>query len=181
MSRLGKRPIGIDSKLKVEYKDRLLKVKGPVGEMSFNIPNEVDLDLAKDSVTVKADFDKQEGRTMGGTVRSIVKSMIHGVSEGFTRTLELIGVGYRAQVSGQKLTLSLGYSHPVEFDLPKVVSAQVEGNTKIKLTSCNKQVLGQVIADIRAYRPPEPYKGKGILFEGEKILRKAGKAAKAAK
>lgn len=179
MSRLGKRPVALNAKLKAEYKDRLLKVKGPLGEMEFSVPNSVELDVSKEEIKIVVDFEQKEGRVMGGTVRSIVNNMVHGVSEGFTKVLELVGVGYRAQVSGQQLTLALGYSHPVEYQLPKVVKAQVEGNTKITLTSCDKQVLGQTAAEIRRYRPPEPYKGKGILFQGEQIIRKAGKAAKA--
>ncbi len=179
MSRLGKTPIALNSKVKTEYKGRSLKVKGPVGEMNYAIPQGVELDLNSDEIKIVADFTTTEGRMMGGTVRSIVNNMVHGVSEGFSLMLELVGVGYRAQVAGQKLTLALGYSHPIEYALPKIVKAEVDGTTKIKLTSCDKQVLGQVAAEIRKYRPPEPYKGKGILFAGEQIIRKAGKAAKA--
>lgn len=179
MSRLGKRPVALSSKVKSTYKDRVLSVKGPQGEMSFKIPDGVELDVGKEDIKVVVDFDKKEGRIMGGTIRSIVFNMVHGVTEGFTTVLELVGVGYRAQASGQKLTLNLGYSHPIEFNLPKIVSAAVDGNTKITLTSCDKQALGQIAAEIRQYRPPEPYKGKGILFAGEQIQRKAGKAAKA--
>lgn len=179
MSRLGKRPVVLNPKVKSDYKDRQLKVKGPVGEMTLKIPKGVELDVSKDEISVVVDFDKKEGRTMGGTIRSLINSMVFGVTDGFTTVLELVGVGYRAQVSGQTLTLSLGYSHPVEYTLPKVVNAQVDGNTKITLTSCDKQILGQTCAEIRQYRPPEPYKGKGILFAGEHIIRKAGKAAKA--
>jgi large subunit ribosomal protein L6 len=179
MSRLGKRPVALNSKVKSDYKDRQLNIKGPLGEMSFTIPESVELDLKKEEIKVVVDFDKKEGRIIGGTVRSIINNMVHGVTEGFTLVLELVGVGYRAQVSGQKLTMALGYSHPVEYALPEVVKAEVEGNTKITLKSCDKQVLGQTAAEIRQYRPPEPYKGKGILFAGEHIVRKAGKAAKA--
>ena len=181
MSRLGKRPVALNSKVKTDYKDRSLKVKGPIGEMNFAIPQGIELDLSKEEIQVVADFETIEGRTMGGTVRSIINNMVHGVVEGFSLQLELVGVGYRAQVAGQKLTLALGYSHPVIYDLPKVVKGEVDGTTKIKLTSCDKQVLGQVAAEIRKYRPPEPYKGKGILFAGERIIRKAGKAAKTGK
>lgn len=179
MSRLGKRPVALSSKVKSNYKDRQLSVKGPVGEMNLKVPNGVELEIGDEGIKVIVDFEKKEGRVLGGTVRSLINNMVFGVSEGFTTVLELVGVGYRAQSSGQKLTLSLGYSHPVEFQLPQVVKAEVEGTTKIKLTSCDKQVLGQTAADIRKFRPPEPYKGKGILFAGEKIIRKAGKAAKA--
>ncbi len=163
MSRLGKRPVALSSSIKADYKDRLLKVKGPNGEMQFKIPESVELDIQKEEIKIEVDFETKEGRMMGGTIRSIVNNMVHGVGEGFTKVLNLVGVGYRAQVSGQKLTLALGYSHPIEFQLPKVVKAEVDGTTKITLKSCDKQVLGQIAAEIRAYRPPEPYKGKGIL------------------
>lgn len=179
MSRLGKRPVALNPKITSEYKDRQLKITGPLGEMTCRIPETVELEVSKEEIGVVVDFDTQEGRTIGGTIRSHIRNMVHGVTEGFTVNLELVGVGYRAQVSGQKLTLNLGFSHPVEFDLPKVVTANVEANTKLSLSSCDKQVLGQTAAEIRQYRPPEPYKGKGILFAGEQILRKAGKAAKA--
>jgi large subunit ribosomal protein L6 len=179
MSRLGKQPVVLSSKVSVRYEGRLLQVKGPVGEMEFVVPEGVELDLNKESIVIKADFETSFGRMMGGTARSIVNNMVCGVIEGFTAVLNLNGVGYRAKVSGQNLTLSLGYSHPIDYKLPKTVKAEVEGNTKIILKSCDKQVLGQTTAEIRKYRPPEPYKGKGILFEGEQIKRKAGKAAKA--
>ncbi len=179
MSRMGKLPIGFDSKVKANYMNDMLVIKGGNGEMSFKVPNNVTLTLNKDSIKLDADLETASGRSMIGTVASIVKSMIHGVTEGFTIVLELVGVGYRASIKGQKLTLLLGYSHPVEYELPKVVKGEVDATTKIILKSCDKQVLGQTAAEIRKYRPPEPYKGKGILFEGEKIKRKAGKAAKA--
>jgi len=179
MSRLGKLPVTFDSKVKVSFKERVLNVKGKLGDLSFKIPTDVQLDLNKDNIKIVADLETADGRRTAGTIRSVVNNMVHGVTEGFTTVLELIGVGYRAQVSGQKLTLSLGYSHPIEYKLPKIVSAEIENNTKLTLKSCDKQVLGQTVAEIRKYRPPEPYKGKGILFEGEQIQRKAGKAAKA--
>ncbi len=179
MSRLAKMPIAFDSKTKADFKNDVLTVKGKNGEMTFKIPEDVTLDVTKESIKINADLETQRGRAMCGTIASIVKSMVHGVTEGFTTVLELVGVGYRAQITGQKLTLALGYSHPVEYDLPKVVKGEVENTTRIILKSCDKQVLGQTAAEIRKYRPPEPYKGKGILFEGEQIRRKAGKAAKA--
>ncbi len=179
MSRLGRRPVELNSKVKADYKDKLLMVKGPLGEMKLKIPDGVELNLDKENINIQTDFETTFGRTMGGTVRSLVLNMVHGVTEGFTKVLVLTGVGYRAQVSGQKLTLALGYSHPIDYQLPKIVKGEVDGNTKITLTSCDKQVLGQTAAEIRKYRPPEPYKGKGILFEDEQIRRKAGKAAKA--
>lgn len=178
MSRLGKRPVPFDSKVQATLKGGSLTVKGPNGEMSYQANNQVSISVEDGQISVAADFETKEGRTQGGTARAIIRNMVHGVTEGFTSVLELKGVGYRAQAAGQKLTLNLGFSHPVEYDLPKVVNCQMEGNTKIILKSCDKQVLGQVCAEIRKYRPPEPYKGKGIHFEGEQIIRKAGKTAK---
>jgi len=178
MSRLGKKPVTFSDKVKAEYKERALHIKGKLGELSLTLPNEVDLTIEKNSITVIANLDNQWGRTAAGTVRSLVNNMVNGVTEGFTKVLELIGVGYRAQVQGQKLTLNLGYSHPIEYQLPKTVTAVVEANTKVILKSCDKQVLGQTAAEIRKFRPPEPYKGKGVLFAGEHLIRKAGKAAK---
>jgi large subunit ribosomal protein L6 len=178
MSRLGKKPVTFNDKVKAEYKDKALLIKGSLGEITFTIPDDVDLNVEENSITINTDLGTQRGRVIAGTMRSIVKSAIEGVDVGFTTVLELTGVGYRAQLQGQVLTLNLGYSHPIEYELPAVVSAVVEANTKLTLKSCNKQVLGQTAAEIRKFRPPEPYKGKGILFAGEKLLRKAGKAAK---
>ncbi len=180
MSRLGKLPVTFDSKVKTDYKNRFLTVKGKLGEMKLAIPKGIDLNLDKTSIRIVADIETADGRRMAGTMRSLVKNMVLGVTDGFTTVLQLVGVGYRAQVSGRKLTLALGYSHPIEYELPKVVSGEVDANTKIILKSCDKQVLGQTAAEIRKFRPPEPYKGKGILFEGEQIRKKAGKAAKTA-
>lgn len=176
---MAKVPIAFDSKTKADYKNDVLSIKGKNGEMTFKIPEGVALNVEKDNIKIEADLETKKGKALSGTVASIIKSMVHGVSEGFTTVLELVGVGYRAQIKGQKLTLALGYSHPVEYELPKVVKGEVEATTKIILKSCDKQVLGQTAAEIRKFRPPEPYKGKGILFEGERIRRKAGKAAKA--
>jgi large subunit ribosomal protein L6 len=178
MSRLGKKPLSFNEKVTAEYTKKVLRIKGNLGEMSLPIPDDVDLELDKNSITINTDLNTQRGRIISGTIRSLVKSMIEGVDVGFTTTLELTGVGYRAQIQGQQLTLNLGYSHPIEYQLPLVVNAVVEANTKVTLRSCDKQALGQTAAEIRKYRPPEPYKGKGILFAGEKLLRKAGKAAK---
>ncbi len=180
MSRMAKVPIAFDSKTKADYKDDVLTIKGQNGEMTLKIPEGITLTIDKNSIKIDADMETAKGRSLSGTVVSIVRSMVHGVSEGFTTVLELVGVGYRAQIKGQKLTLALGYSHPVVYNLPKVIKGEVDATTKIILKSCNKQVLGQTAAEIRKFRPPEPYKGKGILFEGEHVRRKAGKAAKAA-
>ena len=181
MSRLGKLPVSFDSKVKADLKGNKVTFKGPNGEMSYEPNAAVTLKLEKEEILVQADFEIKEGRMMGGTARAIIKNMVEGVTTGFTSVLNLIGVGYRAQVQGQKLTLNLGFSHPIEYQLPANVKGQVDNNTKITLSSCDKQVLGQVCAELRKYRPPEPYKGKGIHFEGEVIRRKAGKSGKGAK
>ncbi len=178
MSRIGKLPISFGSKIKIDYKDKVLNIKGPLGEMKYEIPAEVDLKIGDDVINVVADFKTTAGRMMSGTARAQIANMVTGLTDGFNKVLELNGVGYRAQLKGQKLTLALGFSHPVVYELPKNLKGQVENNTKITLTSFDKQLLGQVAAEIRKYRPPEPYKGKGILFAGEQIRRKAGKAAK---
>src|SRR3989339_1541313 len=164
MSRMGKRPVMLDGKVKAEVKANNITLKGPVGELTYQVPEQVQIKLEGSEVQVSADFETKEGRTHGGTVRANIRNMNQGVGKGFTSVLQLIGVGYRAQVAGQKLTMSLGFSHPIEYQLPQVVAGKVDGNTKITLTSCDKQVLGQVCAEIRKYRPPEPYKGKGIHF-----------------
>lgn len=181
MSRLGKLPVAFNAKVKADYKNQVLSVKGPVGELSMNIPLATKVILGEGSISVDVDFNDPVLKVQGGTVRALIKSMIDGVSTGFKKQLELVGVGYRAQLAGQKLTLALGYSHPVEYNLPSQVKGQVDGTTKIILTSPDKQLLGQVCAEIRKFRPPEPYKGKGILFAGEKIRRKAGKTGKGSK
>ncbi|PCI30538.1 MAG: 50S ribosomal protein L6 [SAR324 cluster bacterium] len=177
MSRLGRKAVPFSEKVKVSYSDKNLTVSGSNGEMNFAIPAIIDLEIGEGEIAVKADFGTTAGSSLGGTIRSVINNMVVGVTEGFSKTLVLVGVGYRAQVSGQSLVLSLGFSHNIDYALPKQVKAEVKG-PKITLSSCNKQLLGQVAAEIRKYRPPEPYKGKGILFEGEKIVRKAGKTAK---
>jgi len=178
MSRMGKLPLTLGSKVKAELKEQVLTVKGPNGELTYKVPECIKLVLDAEQIKVDVDFSDSEMSMQGGTARSLIRNMIEGVTEGYKKQLELVGVGYRAQLGGQKLTLSLGFSHPVVYMLPGPVKGQVDGTTKITLTSPDKQVLGQVCAEIRKFRPPEPYKGKGILFAGEQIRRKAGKTGK---
>lgn len=181
MSRIGKRPITIPSGVTVKYEDRELKVKGPKGENSIRIPALVELNIESERIRVEADYvNSREARTMMGTIQAVVQNMITGVSDGFTRNLQLVGVGYRASVQGQVMELSLGFSHPVKMELPPGIGAEVENNTLIKLSSHDKVLLGQIAANIRTLRPPEPFQGKGILYENERIRRKAGKAGKTA-
>lgn len=178
MSRIGKQPIATDQ-VSLSYENKELSVKGPKGNLSFAIPELVELDIQDNVLTVQADYENnKKAKALMGTTQALIANMVTGVTQGFQKKLDLVGVGYRAAVSGQKLELSLGYSHPIYYDLPETVQAKVEQNTKITLESCDKQLLGQVAADIRTFRPPEPYKGKGILFEGEVVRRKAGKSAK---
>ncbi|MDH5560324.1 MAG: 50S ribosomal protein L6 [Deltaproteobacteria bacterium] len=181
MSRMGKLPVELDAKIKSELKEGLLTLTGPLGKMGCRIPGIVEVKIDGQQVSVLTDFEQTESRMMAGTIRSLINNNAIGVTTGFARSLDLVGVGYRAQIAGQKLTLALGFSHPVVYELPKTVQGEVEGNTKITLKSCDKQLLGQVVAEIRKYRPPEPYKGKGILYSGEVIKKKAGKTAKSAK
>ena len=178
MSRPGKKPVAIDSKVTVDYKDRLLKIKGPKGQLELTTPESVELTISAESIKVVADFDTTAGKMIGGTIRQLINNIVVGVTEGFEKKLELVGVGYRAQASGDKLVLNLGYSHPIEYMLPELVEVKVEGNTNVILTSCDKQRVGQAAAEIRSFRPPEPYKGKGVKYAGEHIRRKAGKTGK---
>lgn len=179
MSRIGKRPISVPSGVKLDYSDRHLECTGPKGKLAFDIPPPIDLKIADGTVEVEADWlNDMKARALMGTIQATVQNMVTGVSEGFARKLELVGVGYRAQQQGKGLELALGYSRPVQFDLPEGVQAQVESNTAITLSSHDKVLLGQTCARLKKLRPPEPFQGKGIRFEGERIRRKAGKSGK---
>jgi large subunit ribosomal protein L6 len=175
MSRVGKKPIAIPGKVQVTYQNRFLSVKGSKGTLSRPIHEDVDLQI-KDGV-IQVAIPRQDARTraLQGLTRSLVDSMVTGVEKGFERVLEINGIGYRAEVKGATLVLNLGYSNPVSFELPKGVTASVERNTIIKLAGIDKELLGQTAASIRKLRPPEPYKGKGIKYAEERIIRKAGK------
>ncbi|MDJ0666647.1 MAG: 50S ribosomal protein L6 [Desulfobacterales bacterium] len=175
MSRVGKKPIAIPEKVNVSFKDRLITVKGSKGTLSRTIHDDVDLKLEANQIQVEIRDQDRKTRALQGLTRSLVNNMVTGVSSGFERVLEINGIGYRAEVKGQSLVLNLGFSNPVNFDLPDGVSASVDRNTIIKLTAIDKEKLGQTAASIRKLRPPEPYKGKGIKYAEERIIRKAGK------
>ena len=175
MSRVGKKPISIPEKVDVSYKDRLITVKGGKGTLSRTIHDDVDLKFEDNQIQVEIRHQDRKTRALQGLTRSLVNNMVTGVSSGFERVLEINGIGYRAEVKGKSLVLNLGYSNPVNFDLPEGVSASVDRNTIIKLTAIDKEKLGQTAASIRKLRPPEPYKGKGIKYAEERIIRKAGK------
>ena len=179
MSRIGKRPILLTEQTKTSYVNNMLEISGPKGTLNFKIPQSVQLQITNSEIRVHADYkNDKEARTMMGTVQATIKNMAQGVTQGFTKTLNLVGVGYRASVKGQELSLNLGYSHPIHFQLPQDVQASVPKDSQIILESCDKRLLGQTVANIQAYRPPEPYKGKGVLIDGQTVRRKAGKSGK---
>jgi large subunit ribosomal protein L6 len=179
MSRIGRAPITIPSGVTATITADAVAAKGPKGESSVPLPAGVAAEITDGVLTVKAlDADRAAGATQGLT-RALLANLIYGVHAGFTKDLELVGVGYRVALQGRSLEFNLGFSHPVTFPLPDGVEARVEGQTKLVLSSVDKQLLGQVAADIRALRPPEPYKGKGVRYATEHVRRKAGKSGKA--
>ncbi|MCC6346796.1 MAG: 50S ribosomal protein L6 [Nitrospirales bacterium] len=179
MSRIGKKPIELSQGVNVEVRDAVIRVKGPKGELSYSFPEEVKITVVDGKLLVERGSETQEGRALHGLARSLVANMVTGVSQGYTRALEIKGIGYRAQVRGNALSFTLGYSHPVEFQLPQGITASVdEKQTAVTLSGIDKQLLGQVAANIRKLRAPDAYKGKGIRYAGEAIKLKAGKTGK---
>lgn len=176
MSRVGKKPVTIPEKIKVSYENRKLTVQGEKGKLTRSIHPAVDLKIADGVLNVVPFEDKRTSRALQGLTRSLVANMITGVNKGFERTLVIEGIGYRAETRGSTIVLNVGYSNPVQFDLPEGISASVDRNTVIKLSGIDKEKLGRTAAAIRKIRPPEPYKGKGIKYAEERIRRKAGKA-----
>lgn len=178
MSRIGKRPIAVPDKVTVNIDGQNIKVKGPKGELERELPSLVSVEQDGSTLSVKRQDDSRISRQRHGLSRTLVANMIDGVSKGFEKRLSIQGVGYRAQVKGKQLILNVGYSKPVEIDPPEGIQLAVENNTQVIVTGINKEVVGNVAARIRAVRPPEPYKGKGIRYLGEVVRRKAGKAGK---
>ena len=176
MSRIGKQPVTIPANTKVRLDGKTLEVQGPKGTLSLNVHDAISVEIDGTEIRVKRSDDSRQARALHGLTRSLIEGAVKGVSEGFVRKLEINGVGYRADAQGQKINLSLGYSHPVVYELPEGVSAKTPTPTEIVLESADKQKLGVVAAQIRALRPPEPYKGKGIKYADEHIRRKVGKA-----
>jgi len=175
MSRIGKQPIVVPNGTTVTLDGQTVKVKGPKGELTWSVAPEIEMKLENGELTLAPREDTPRARSMWGLSRSLVGNMITGVSEGFERTLELVGVGYRAAMKGNALSLQLGLSHDVDVDPPAGVSFAVPKQTEIKISGIDKQVVGEVAAKIRKFRPPEPYKGKGIRYAGETVRRKEGK------
>jgi large subunit ribosomal protein L6 len=179
VSRIGNTPITIPSGVEIDIKGQDVTVKGPKGSLSHTLPEVISLSVDDGTATVSRADEERQSRALHGLSRSLVNNMVVGVSEGFRKDLEIIGVGYRANAKGpSKLELALGFSHTVTVDAPDGVTFDVPEPTRVGVLGIDKQVVGQVAAEIRAYRKPEPYKGKGVRYVGERVLRKAGKAGK---
>ncbi|MBO0961529.1 50S ribosomal protein L6 [Neobacillus sp. MM2021_6] len=178
MSRIGKKPIEIPAGVTVTLNNNTVTVKGPKGELSRSFNPDIAINIEENVITITRPSDQKEHRALHGTTRAVIANMVEGVSNGFAKGLELIGVGYRVQKQGNKLVLSVGYSHPVEIEPEAGLEVEVPSNTKIIVKGTDKERVGALAANIRQVRPPEPYKGKGIRYEGEFVRRKEGKTGK---
>ncbi len=175
MSRIGKLPIPVPDGVTVKVSDGTIEVKGPKGTLSTVLPGQIEIEISDSTVCFKRSDDRKESRSLHGLARALTANLVKGVTEGFKKSLEIQGVGYRASVSGSTLNLLLGFSHPVDMAIPKGMSVAVEGGTQLTVEGIDKQAVGQFAAEIRSKRPPEPYKGKGIRYAGEHVRRKVGK------
>jgi large subunit ribosomal protein L6 len=175
MSRIGKQPIPIPDGVTVTIGSGRVDVKGPKGELSERIPRDIEVVQQDGEVLVRRPSDRGEHRALHGLTRSLVANMVTGVTDGYAKTLEIQGVGYKAEAKPYGVNLVVGYSHPVKYEAPKGIKISVENNTTVKIEGADKEAVGQVAAELRAVRPPEPYKGKGIRYQGEQVRRKAGK------
>ncbi len=178
MSRIGKIPVIIPAGVEVKIDGQTVTAKGPLGTEEVTIRPEIKLEVKDNEIILTRENDDRKSRSLHGLSRTLVANAVHGVKDGFTKKLEIVGVGYRAAMQGNTLNLALGYSHPVDIEAPEGIKITVEQNTKITVTGANKQAVGDIAALIRSKRPPEVYKGKGIKYEGEHIRRKAGKTGK---
>lgn len=181
MSKVGRRPIPLPQGVKVDIQGARVSVQGQKGRLEYSVPPRIAVALEGESLVVSREDDERQSRAFHGLARSLLANMVHGVSQGFEKGLDVVGVGYRVQKSESKLVFQLGYSHPVEFPLPEGISAVVESPTRFKVQGIDKAQVGQVAAHIRAFRPPDSYKGKGLRYTGEVLRLKAGKAGKGAK
>lgn len=176
MSRIGKKPIALPEKVSVSIKKSSLDVKGPKGQLTWTLPYLVDVHVKEKELIVERKNETRQGRALHGLSRSLISNMVVGVSEGFIRVLEIYGIGYRAKLEGNRIVFSLGYSHPITYNLPEGVKAEIDKKqTKITLSAIDKQLLGQVAANMRSLRPPDSYKGKGVRYENERLRLKEGK------
>ena len=177
MSRIGRKPVHIVKGVTVTQRDGTVVVKGPKGELSAKVHSDLKVEVKGEEVLVSRQSDDNNHRALHGLWRALIQSMVVGVTNGYSKKLEIVGVGYRAEMKGQKLQLLIGYSHPIIFSPPKGIKIEAPTQTNITISGTDKQLVGLVAAKIRSFRPPEPYKGKGIKYEGEYVRRKAGKAA----
>ncbi len=177
MSRIGKKPIQIPEKVEVNIKESNITVKGPKGSLARRLHPNIDISIKNNIIMVLTVFNDYKNIALQGLFRSLIANMIIGVTKGYQRILLLVGIGYRAEVNGKKIVFNVGYSNPVNFELPHGIEAKVDKNTKLSLFGIDKEVVGETAAKIRRIRPPEPYKGKGIRYSDERIIKKAGKAA----
>jgi large subunit ribosomal protein L6 len=175
MSRIGKMPVVVPPKVKVEVKGQKVHVEGPKGKLDFELPRRTTAKVDGTNVIVSRDGEDAEAKSLHGTTRAILNNMVKGVSEGFVKKLEIQGVGFKAAVQGKVVNMSLGYSHPINYPIPDTVSVKVEENTKLTIEGPNKELVGKVASELRAYYPPEPYKGKGVRYTDEHVVRKEGK------
>jgi large subunit ribosomal protein L6 len=178
MSRIGRKPIQVPNGVNINLDNALITVKGPKGSLSRELHKDMKVVVAENEITIERPSDNTLHRSLHGTTRSVVANMVNGVTEGFSKNLELVGVGYRANKAGDKVVLNVGFSHPVEIEPQSGIEFEVPTNTRIIVKGIDKELVGATAAKIRSVREPEPYKGKGIKYEGERILRKEGKAGK---
>ncbi|HZT21774.1 MAG TPA: 50S ribosomal protein L6 [Verrucomicrobiae bacterium] len=175
MSRIGKQPVAIPPKVKVDVNGRKIHVEGPKGKLDWELPRRTSLKVADGKIIVSRDGDDAEAKALHGLSRALVNNMVKGVSEGFVKKLEIQGVGFKAAVQGKVVNLTLGYSHPIHYEIPDQIKVTVEENTKLTVEGPDKMLVGKVAAELRAFYPPEPYKGKGVRYLGEHVQRKEGK------
>jgi large subunit ribosomal protein L6 len=175
MSRIGKKPVAVPSGVSVQVEGQVIRVKGPKGELARTVHPEIGLALEGDQVSVTRPSDENRHKALHGLTRTLIANMVEGVSKGYQKTLEIQGVGYKAEMTKTGLNVIAGYSHPVPYQAPEGITFAVENNTVVRISGPNKELVGQVAAELRQIRPPEPYKGKGIRYQGERVRRKAGK------
>ena len=175
MSRIGKQPITIPAKVKVEVKGQKVHVEGPKGKLDWELPGRTAVKIEGTTVLVSRNGEDAQARALHGLSRALLNNMVKGVSDGFVKKLEINGVGFKAAVAGKNITMSLGYSHPINYTIPDQIKVTVDENTKITIEGPDKQLVGKVASELRSYYPPEPYKGKGVKYSDEKIVRKEGK------
>jgi large subunit ribosomal protein L6 len=175
MSRIGKQPIVIPAKVKVEVKGQNVHVEGPKGKLNWELPKRTSLKVTDGKIIVSREGEDEQAKALHGLSRALVNNMVKGVAEGFVKKLEIQGVGFKAAVTGKIVNLTLGFSHPINYNIPDQVKVTVEENTKLTIEGPDKMVVGKVASEIRSYYPPEPYKGKGVRYAGEHVVRKEGK------